>query len=94
MKHLYSNILMQANQRLRLDTFGVEMAEGKITARAHFNGSDPQKIYLKSRILVEDVNIKKMMLKLDYFGQDYVINKNIKGRLSGQIVGLGKAKKS
>jgi hypothetical protein len=63
----------------------MDIAEGRIAARAHFNGSDPQKIYLRSRIHVNDVNIEKMMLKLDYFGQDYVINKNIKGRLSGEI---------
>jgi hypothetical protein len=31
------------------------------------------------------MNIEKMMLKLDYLGQDYVINKNIKGRLTGRI---------
>ena len=61
------------------------MAGGSITARAHFNGADPDKIYLKSRIRVEDVDIGKLMLKADYLGQDYVINKNIKGILSGQI---------
>jgi uncharacterized protein involved in outer membrane biogenesis len=84
-KNLYTNIRMQANQQLYLDTFTINIAEGRIGARAHFNGSDPQKIYLRSRMKVEDVNIEKMMLKLDYFGQDYVINKNIKGRLNGQI---------
>jgi uncharacterized protein involved in outer membrane biogenesis len=84
-KNLYTNIRMQANQQLYLDTFTINIAEGRIGARAHFNGSDPQKIYLRSRMKIEDVNIEKMMLKLDYFGQDYVINKNIKGRLNGQI---------
>jgi len=84
-KNLFTNIRMQANQQLYLDTFGVELAGGKIAARAHFNGSDPNKIYLRSRINVQDVNIEKMLLKLDYFGQDYSINKNIKGTLSGQI---------
>ena len=34
---------------------------------------------------VKDVNIEKLMLKLDYLGQDYTINKNIRGSLSGQI---------
>ena len=85
MKDVYTNVRMQANQQLYLDTLTIGIAEGRIGARAHFNGSDPNKIYLRSRIRVDDVNIEKMMLKLDYFGQDYVINKNIKGRLSGQI---------
>jgi uncharacterized protein involved in outer membrane biogenesis len=84
-KDIYTNVRMQANQQLYLDTLTLGIAEGRIAARAHFNGSDPNKIYLRSRINVYDVNIEKMMLKLDYFGQDYVINKNIKGRLNGQI---------
>jgi hypothetical protein len=85
LKNVSTVMRMQANQNLYLDTLRMEIAEGKIAARAHFNGSDPNKIYLKSRINVDNVNIEKMMLKLDYFGQDYVINKNIKGRLSGQV---------
>jgi len=84
-KNLHSVVRMQANQQLYLDTLTMGIAEGRIMARAHFNGADPNKIYLRSRLRVEDVNIEKMLLKLDYFGQDYVINKNIKGRLNGQI---------
>jgi hypothetical protein len=76
---------MQANQQLYLDTLSMDIAGGTIGAHAHFNGSDPKKIYLRSRIRVKDVNIEKLMLKADYYGQDYVINKNIKGTLSGQI---------
>ena len=85
LKNLSTDMHMQTNQQLYLDTLAVEVAGGKINARAHFNGSDPSKIYLKTRIRVQDVNIEKLLLKLDYFGQDYVINKNIKGRLNGQI---------
>ncbi len=59
---------MMANQQLYLDTFGIEVAGGKIGARAHFNGSDPNKIYLRSRIRVYDVNLEKLMLKMDYLG--------------------------
>ncbi len=85
MKNFTTDMRMLANQQLYLDTLGVEVAGGKIDANAHFDGTDPNKIYLKSRISAEDVNIEKMMLKLDYLGEDYVINKNIKGSLSGQI---------
>ena len=84
-KNLHTNARMRSDQRLFLDTLGMEIAEGKLGARGYLNGSDPKKIFMKSRIRVEDMNIEKMMLKLDYFGQDYVINKNIKGRLNGVI---------
>lgn len=85
LKNISTKIRMMANQQLYLDTFRIEMAGGIIGARAHFNGTDPNKIYLKSKINIEDVDLEKLMLKLDYLGQDYVINKNIKGRLSGQV---------
>ncbi len=85
LKNISTKLRMMANQQLYLDTFGIELAGGKIGARAHFNGSDPNKIYLKTRIHVDNVDLEKLMLKLDYLGQDYVINKNIKGRLSGQV---------
>ncbi len=31
---------------------------------------------------VNNVDLEKLLLKLDYNGQDYVINKNIKGHLN------------
>ena len=76
---------MQADQQLYLDTLSMQIAGGSIGARAHFNGADPQRIYLRSRLWVQNVDLQKLMLKADYFGQDYVINKNIQGNLSGVI---------
>jgi len=87
LKNLSTSVRMLETHHLYLDTLHVEMAGGAIDARAHFNGTDPEKIYLRSRIKVNDVDLEKLMLKLDYLGQDYVINKNIKGRLTGQIKG-------
>jgi hypothetical protein len=87
LKNLSTNVRMLETHHLYLDTLHVEMAGGAIDARAHFNGSNPEKIYLRSRIKVANVDIEKLMLKLDYLGQDYVINKNIKGHITGQIKG-------
>ncbi|TDX02136.1 AsmA-like C-terminal region-containing protein [Dinghuibacter silviterrae] len=84
-KNLVARIRMQAGQQLYLDTLGMDIAGGRITARAHFNGSDPKKIYLRSRVNLQGVDLEKLLLKLDYLGQDYYINKNIKGTVDGQI---------
>ncbi|WP_207512620.1 AsmA-like C-terminal region-containing protein [Longitalea luteola] len=86
-KNVASNVRMLENHHLYLDTLHMEMAGGKIDARAHFNGNNPEKIYLRSRIKVDDIDLEKMMLKLDYLGQDYVINKNIRGHITGQVKG-------
>lgn len=76
---------MQSNQQLYLDTLSMHLAGGWIGARAHFNGADPKKIYLRSRLWAQNVDLRKLLLKADYLGQDYVINKNVKGTFSGVI---------
>jgi hypothetical protein len=85
LKNCSTGIRMYANQQLYLDTLRLSTAGGTIAANGHFDGSDPSKIWLRSKINIEDVNLEKLMLKMDYLGQDYVINKNIRGSLSGQI---------
>jgi uncharacterized protein involved in outer membrane biogenesis len=76
---------MTANQQLFLDTLSMNIAGGSVNASGQFDGSNPKRILLHTRINAEDVNIEKLLLKLDYLGQDYVINKNLQGSLSGQI---------
>ena len=78
-------VRMQSNQQLYLDTLAMAIAGGTISANGHFDGANPKKILLHTRINAEDVNIEKLMLKLDYLGQDYTINNNLRGALSGQI---------
>ena len=73
---------MLASQQIYLDTLTMNIAGGSIAARAHFNGADPKKIYLRSRLTIQDLDLQKLMLKADYFGQDYVINKNIQEPLA------------
>ncbi|MBW8683633.1 AsmA family protein [Chitinophaga rhizophila] len=85
LRNVVSNVRMQTNQHLYLDTLGMGIADGQIGMRGYFNGTDPKKIFFRSRIRAFEVDLEKLMLKLDHFGQDYVINKNLKGRLNGQI---------
>jgi uncharacterized protein involved in outer membrane biogenesis len=80
-----ARIRMQEDHHIYIDTLSTKIAGGTLAMRGHFNGSDPNKIYLRSRIKVDQVDLEKMLLKLDHFGQDVVINKNIKGRVTGQI---------
>ena len=84
-KNLSTTARMLSNQQIYLDTLNMEIAGGRLAAKAHFDGTDPNKIYLRSNINVQDVSIEKLMLKLDNFGEDIVINKNIKGRLNGSV---------
>ncbi|WP_232826977.1 AsmA-like C-terminal region-containing protein [Chitinophaga deserti] len=80
-----ARLRMQEDHYIHLDTLGMKVAGGYVGMRGYLNGSNPEKIYFRSRIRVNDVDMEKMLIKLDHFGQDLVINKNIKGRLTGNI---------
>ncbi|WP_341836585.1 AsmA-like C-terminal region-containing protein [Chitinophaga pollutisoli] len=80
-----AQLRVQEDHYIHLDTLGMKVAGGIVGMRGYLNGSDPEKIYFRSRIKVNNVDMEKMLIKLDHFGQDLVINKNIKGRLSGNI---------
>jgi hypothetical protein len=84
-KDIDAKITMREDQTIAIDTLMMKVAGGAIRMRGKFDGSNHQKIYFRSRIDFDQVDLEKMMLKLDHFGQDVVVNKNIKGRLSGQI---------
>jgi len=85
LKDVNTKITMRQDQTITLDTLTMKVAGGAIAMRGKFNGSNPEKIYFRSRINFDQVDLEKMMLKLDHFGQDVVVNKNVKGKLSGQI---------
>lgn len=80
-----AQLRVQEDHYIHLDTLGMKVAGGILGMKGYLNGSDPEKIYFRSRIKVNNVDMGKMLIKLDHFGQDLVINKNIKGRLTGNI---------
>ncbi|NIG56467.1 AsmA-like C-terminal region-containing protein [Chitinophaga sp. Cy-1792] len=84
-KNLAANIHMQEDQKIKIDTIDLLMAGGHIGMRGVLNASDPQKLYFRSSIGLDTVNLSKMLLKFDNFGQDMILNKNLQGTLSGRI---------
>lgn len=80
-----ANLRMQEDHMIHIDTMGMNVADGSMGIRGYLNGANPKKIFFRSRITVNNVDLEKMMIRLDHFGQDLVINKNIKGRLTGKI---------
>jgi hypothetical protein len=85
LKDISAKLTMKQDQTIKIDTLLMKVAGGSIRMRGKFNGSDHSKIYFRSRIVFDQVDLEKMLLKLDHFGQDVVVNKNIKGRLNGYI---------
>ncbi|WP_035807367.1 AsmA-like C-terminal region-containing protein [Lunatimonas lonarensis] len=71
---------------LYVDTLHVRLADGSLAMNGYFNGSDSSNIYFHSTMVAEKLDIDRMMIKFDNFGQDVMINENLHGKVSGTIV--------
>lgn len=78
---------MQKNHYFYIDTLNMDAADGHIEIDGYFNGSDKSHIYFAPNIKLKDVDLAKLMIKFDNFGQDYILSDNIKGHLSGKLSG-------
>jgi len=76
---------IQEDHYLYLDTLGVNVADGSLGMKGYFNGSDPKKIYFNSTMKANKLDLDKLLIKFENFGQDYFINDNIHGKVSGTI---------
>lgn len=68
-----------------VDTLTMKVADGALQMKGYFNGSDPNNIYFQSTIYAQQLDIDRLMLKFDNFGQDQLVNENIHGKISGTI---------
>jgi hypothetical protein len=53
----------------------------------YFNGNNPSEIYFSPNFYVKNINLDQLLIKFDNLGQDYLINDNINGRITGSIKG-------
>lgn len=85
---LYAKLRILPNHYIYLDTVALKAAEGRFGITGYFNGSNPDKIYMKSKIQVEKARLEKIFFKLDNFGQDMLVSDNIQGSFTGRIESL------
>ncbi|WP_375578673.1 AsmA-like C-terminal region-containing protein [Marivirga tractuosa] len=73
------------NHYLYLDTLSLAAADGALGLSGYFNGSDSTHIYFSSEIVADKLDMDKLLLKFENFGQDYFVNENLHGKVSGAI---------
>lgn len=73
------------NHYIYVDTLGLKAADGSLGIKGYFNGSDPAKIYFNSTMKAQKLDLDKLLVKFDNFGQDVMINENLHGLVSGTI---------
>lgn len=80
-------IRMRKDHFIYIDTLSMDIAGGHIDLKGYLNGSNPDEIYFAPNFYISNLDLNKVMIKADNFGQEYVVNDNIKGFLSGTIKG-------
>lgn len=75
------------NHYLYIDTLSLLTAEGKVDIRGYFNGSDKDRIYFSPDIKFQKIDLDKLLLKFENFGQEHFVSENIHGKLSGKVTG-------
>ena len=88
LQNIYGILRTTDDHYIYVDTLRMQAAGGSIRMSGYFNGSDPKNIYLKPDLILENVNIDRLLFKFENFGQDYVVSENLHGQISTSINGL------
>lgn len=85
LKQLKAAIRIEPSHKVHIDRLEAYTAGGKLNLKGYLNATDPKKIYFSSTIQVQEMDMDKMFYKMDNFGQDYLVNQHLNGKLSGTI---------
>jgi hypothetical protein len=70
---------------IHLDTLHFRAADGEVALRGTFDGSRQDSIHAHADIAVKRIDLDQVMYKMDNFGQDFVVNENLHGRVTGTL---------
>ncbi|MEM7084676.1 MAG: AsmA-like C-terminal region-containing protein [Bacteroidota bacterium] len=75
------------NHYIYIDTLQMNAAGGNIRLSGYFNGSDPKHIYMQPDLVMNNVDLDKLLFKFENFGQDHLVSENLQGELTARIKG-------
>lgn len=75
------------NHYIYIDTLRTLIADGAISMNGYFNGSDKNRIYFSPKIKLDKIDLDKLLIKFENFGQDHLVSENVHGKLTGTIKG-------
>jgi len=85
LENFHTKVRLKENHYIYVDSLNMNLVDGNMQMQGYFNGSDSNNIYYYSDIIAQNLDIDKLMIKFDNFGQDQLINENIHGKISGKI---------
>jgi hypothetical protein len=86
-KNIIADFSTKTDHFIYIDTLSMDAAGGKVALNGYFNGSNPQKIYFKPDLVLDNVDLDKLLFKFENFGQEHIVSDNLQGRLTTRIKG-------
>ena len=86
-QNIIGDLRTTPNHYIYIDTLRMDAAGGNIQLNGYFNGSDPEHIYMQPNLVMNNVDLDKLLFKFENFGQDHLISENLQGKLTSTIKG-------
>ncbi|MEZ4757462.1 MAG: AsmA-like C-terminal region-containing protein [Flavobacteriales bacterium] len=82
---LHAEVRTTKDHRIHVDSFSLRAAGGSMHGNGLLDGRQQDSIVVHGRMHVKDVELDKVMFKLDNFGQDVLVHDNLHGRVTGSL---------
>lgn len=87
LQNIHSRLRMTHDHYIYVDTMSLRATGGQFLMSGYFNGSNPDRIYLKPSLKVIQADVDQLLFKFENFGQDEVLSDYIHGKLTADITG-------
>ncbi|MCC1484056.1 AsmA-like C-terminal region-containing protein [Winogradskyella immobilis] len=87
LKKIKADLRTTPDHYIYIDTLTMDAAGGNIKLGGYFNGSDPKHIYMQPDLIMNNVDLDKLLFKFENFGQDHLVSENLQGKLTSKIKG-------
>ncbi|MDB4292165.1 AsmA-like C-terminal region-containing protein [Maribacter sp.] len=87
LQNIKAAIRTTPNHYIYIDTLHMDAAGGNVQLSGYFNGSDPKYIYMQPDLVLNNVDLDKLLFKFENFGQDHLVSENLQGKLTTRIKG-------
>jgi hypothetical protein len=87
LQHLKADLQSEGHHVVHIKKIAFDAAGGHMDIAGYLTGKDKKHIYFKPDIKVKGVDLDKLMVKFDNFGQDHLVSENLHGKFSGRITG-------
>ncbi|MCU0445252.1 MAG: hypothetical protein MUE85_10070 [Microscillaceae bacterium] len=85
LEQLSADLRITQNHYIYVDNLIMNTAGGSVGMKGYFNGENKNKIYLSGDLDIKNLDLDRVFVKFDNFGQDYLLSKNLHGNLTAKI---------